>query len=559
MPTIANLIVSLSANAANLLTGVDNSTRSLNKFNRDVGAITDNVASKMKTMFAIAAGGGFLYAIKETAKWGEEIKDTSIQLGISTGALQKYQFAAEVTGSSLEAVTKSIRIMEIGLEKASDVKLGKMIDAEQLTEGTGNVAAAVQKLGLNLQQLRNEGAAQSFEDISNALNEVKNSAERLKLEKDIFGKSAFAIDDMIRSTKELKAEFDRFGIKFDDADIRKLDEANRQIKLMEQVLKHLSQQVIVDAMGTIVKFVTLITDVANAAKKLNINVGDTAVKLVASYIAYKTVASVVETVIKVYKSLNAVMKSSATLSAFLSGIAGNWVGLAAGTAAAIATYTALSYAIDDTNEKLDEIPTAVDEGTAKEKERLEVQQKINDLLTDSIKKYQDEATELKVGKDEMELIRLSRQGLNDTQVEQVRQQMNIVSKIKEEEDAHKKVLKVIEDQNKEREKLLDESRTPQQKLVDELLRLKSLGIRGENYDRLKKKYGEEATKENKPSNSFVPIIEKNTSAMWDMIKKIQEDKEAKEYQAKILAAAEKQAEEAAKTNQQLEKLSVAGV
>jgi len=122
-------------------------------------------------------------ALKRTVEWGDELADLSQKTGISTTNLQRLSYAAERSGSSLEQMTRATQMM-----------------ADRLGGDDKSAAAAVEKLGLNFQQLKNQDPGETFLSLGRAIGALKDPYQQATLATDLFGKSG---KELIGVFKEL--------------------------------------------------------------------------------------------------------------------------------------------------------------------------------------------------------------------------------------------------------------------------------------------------------------------------------------------------------------------
>ena len=111
---------------------------------------------------AVALGAGLVVATKKALEFADGIAKTADKVGLSTDALQKYRFAADLAGVSNGE-----------LDKAFD-KLNKSI-GETISDGTGAAFDAFQQLGLSsdLTSEKLRGTEPVFLAVADAISKVK--------------------------------------------------------------------------------------------------------------------------------------------------------------------------------------------------------------------------------------------------------------------------------------------------------------------------------------------------------------------------------------------------
>jgi hypothetical protein len=129
-----------------------------------------------------------------------KLTDLAAKTGISTTELQKLKYAAELSGGSLETVTKAVGIM-----------------ARNLVEGDKSAVGAMKRLGLNIMEIRQMQPGQAFAAISDAIAKIPSPMEQSTLAMQLFGKSGAELLPMIKGNmNEVMQAAERLGIVMDE-------------------------------------------------------------------------------------------------------------------------------------------------------------------------------------------------------------------------------------------------------------------------------------------------------------------------------------------------------
>jgi hypothetical protein len=142
-----------------------------------------SMGAGFKSAFAsvtqLAGAAGLAFGAASIAKFVQSTLDAagatvdlSAKTGISIEAIQRMQYVAEQTGSSLDAFT------------GAAYKLGV-----NLAGGSGSVQSAVQALGLSWQELQGLKPEAQFARVVGALEQVESTTERNRLGQELFGRS----------------------------------------------------------------------------------------------------------------------------------------------------------------------------------------------------------------------------------------------------------------------------------------------------------------------------------------------------------------------------------
>ena len=197
-----------------------NAFRSLNarlEKTRKVAKSVVGVVAKVGAA-AVALGAGFVVATKKALEFADSIAKTADKVGLSTDALQKYRYAADLAGVSNGE-----------LDKAFD-KLNKSI-GETINDGTGAAFDAFEQLGLSsdLMSGKLRGTEPVFLAVSDALAQVDDHSQRAALAADIFGRSGTKLINLMKNGRgDIKAagdEFERFGGVIEEGTLRSSEKA----------------------------------------------------------------------------------------------------------------------------------------------------------------------------------------------------------------------------------------------------------------------------------------------------------------------------------------------
>jgi hypothetical protein len=165
MATIANLIVSIEAQTANLVTGVN----AVNSKIDSIGGIAAKAGGLISGAFTATAVIGFANHIADVAS---EIHDMSEKIGVSAEAVQRFKFAAEQSGATLDDVGRSINFMN-----------------RTLSEGNKGLAPLLERIGLSFDQVRAMRPEDAFLAISEAVQKIPDPMLQSEAATKLFGKA----------------------------------------------------------------------------------------------------------------------------------------------------------------------------------------------------------------------------------------------------------------------------------------------------------------------------------------------------------------------------------
>jgi len=137
-------------------------------------------------------------AVVQFVRASSALDDMSQRTRIAASKLAELGYAAELTGSNLDDVEKAIR------------KMLQQINA--LRGGEKAARSLFRELNLGAEDFAGKSPDEQFSIIAKRLNEVHDSAKRVSLAQDIFGKSGAGILPMIANLEKLRAEARKEGL-----------------------------------------------------------------------------------------------------------------------------------------------------------------------------------------------------------------------------------------------------------------------------------------------------------------------------------------------------------
>ena len=170
-------VIYSEAEVARLNTELDQTNKkikSLGNINYSNLAKVGSSLTKYVTLPVVAAGTALSALTIKTANTVDEINDNAKKLGISVEALQKYEYAAKLLGSSTEDMDKALS------------KTNSILGA--IASGNGDsVADSLAMIGLSVEDLAGLNTEEAFDKIRNALAGVEDASVRTAVANDFFG------------------------------------------------------------------------------------------------------------------------------------------------------------------------------------------------------------------------------------------------------------------------------------------------------------------------------------------------------------------------------------
>jgi len=316
MAVIASLAASLTVRVSKFESGFKKAAAIVSRFGRR----------------ALIAGAGMAYLTRTSFQSIDTAAKLSDTIGISIQDLRRLQYAADLSGSSVEGMNKSLGIMVRRLGEAK--------------RGTGQAVISLRKLELSADTLTRKSPREAIEDIAEAINRLPTSADRAAAAAGLFGKSAIELLPTLSLGKsglqELSREFDRTRGVITRAQATGVEKFNDAVTTLKSSLGGVADTLAISlapGLENVTKhFTNLIVGIQGISKD-TIDSVKSWTKLIIEMGVFITVVprvmGVVRTLIKGFKSLAKAQAFTLALGG-PAGIAALAVGLAAGVGAGFA-------------------------------------------------------------------------------------------------------------------------------------------------------------------------------------------------------------------------------
>ena len=224
----------LSASQKSAAAQADKSSKRMAALSASFGRGRDTANQFAKA--ATIAGAAMLAGIvKNGLASADQLAKTADKIGVTTEMLAGLRHAAELSGTSSQALDK-------GLEKVSI----RLAEAEA---GLTSSKAAFEALGLSTEKMINLSPDQAMYEIADALVRVENSAQKTKLAYDLFGKSGTGLINTLAGGSEglqaMQRDAELAGVALSRIDARKLEMVNDSAFRTKQQFEGFSQQLAV--------------------------------------------------------------------------------------------------------------------------------------------------------------------------------------------------------------------------------------------------------------------------------------------------------------------------
>lgn len=245
----------LTGDSAQLRQEMDRAGRSVDRTGR---RMKDSMGGADRSMQAASASGRRLMGvlagivgvgvmgamIKRSIDTGDAVQKLAIRTGASTEALSQLGHAAELSGSSLEVVGKSIQMLQR--------------NAVEAARGTKLQADAFAELGIDVGRFLDLKPEEQLEVMADALARVESEERRTALAMDTMGRSGTALIPMLAggsaALREMRQEADDMGKTLSRAAADDMAAANDAITTLQAAAAGFGQQMAVVVAGPLRDF-----------------------------------------------------------------------------------------------------------------------------------------------------------------------------------------------------------------------------------------------------------------------------------------------------------------
>ena len=220
------------------LTAQDKTAAAFNSLNKKLGGLNKSIGAsvtkiaKIGAAFATAGVAAGVALTKASMASVDALAKTSDRLGIATEKLAGLQHAASLAGVENRTLEKSLQNLAVGVSDAAD--------------GTGVAKDALLELGLNASVLEQLPLDQQMSRVAEAMQDVTNQTDKVRIATDLFGARGVAVLNMIGGGSEnlavMAAEAEHLGIAVSRVDAAQIEMANDAVTRATGVFTGLGNQ-----------------------------------------------------------------------------------------------------------------------------------------------------------------------------------------------------------------------------------------------------------------------------------------------------------------------------
>ncbi len=203
--SIGNLQVVIGARTDEFVKSLENAQKDLKKFNKKFSDGLKVVGGAIAGVGASIVATG-IASVKTYAEMGDAVDKMSKRTGLAAETVSELRYAAELSGTSLEAV-----------EKATKTMGNTMLDAQN---GLATAVRAFDQLGISLEDLQSLSPEERLITLMEAVADIEDPSIRSAAAMDVFGKSGTELLPMLSDgaagLEAMRQEARDLGIVFDE-------------------------------------------------------------------------------------------------------------------------------------------------------------------------------------------------------------------------------------------------------------------------------------------------------------------------------------------------------
>lgn len=212
---VLKAVAELTLNGNGFAAGLQTANRQLSSFATAAGSV---LKSRLGGFAGLFGGAAATAAARGVVGYADALGKLSKQSGIAQADLQKLGFAADMTDSSLEEMTASIK--KLGLSQV------------EARNGNQDLVQLFQKYGVSIDDLKSKRPEELFWKIADRLDGVRVNAQISADMMDLMGKSADKVlPAMVDGLAKAAREAERLKLILSDSDLAQLQNLDDQVTM----------------------------------------------------------------------------------------------------------------------------------------------------------------------------------------------------------------------------------------------------------------------------------------------------------------------------------------
>lgn len=223
----------MAENVKITISAIDKTKKAFNGVTAGLRAVSKAAFSMKGALIAAAGPAAIGLLIKQSLTATDSLKKTADKIGTSTEALSKFQFAAELTGVSVETVNMAAQRFTRRLAEAA--------------RGTGEAKGALQELNINAEELKKKSLDEQMLDLADAFGTVQTSADKVRLAMKLFDSEGVSLVNTLAEgrdgLREMFAEAETLGIVMSGRAAQGVEDANDALTKLFALFKGIRDQI----------------------------------------------------------------------------------------------------------------------------------------------------------------------------------------------------------------------------------------------------------------------------------------------------------------------------
>lgn len=233
-----------------LITAKDTTYKASQTAKRNFAEVQTSVTSMAAAAVSAAGVAGLGLLVSREIEAADAMLNFSKRTGISTEALSQYEFVAKKTGVSNTTLQTSFQRMTRRVAEAK--------------EGLGEASGALRELGLDATKLAQLKPDQQFEAIADAMSEIENQGDKVRLAMKLFDTEGVALLQTMEggaaAIRELRMEADDLGLTLSQANAEELSKAKENMDEIKAAASGLARELTVTLGPSITTIIGFISD-----------------------------------------------------------------------------------------------------------------------------------------------------------------------------------------------------------------------------------------------------------------------------------------------------------
>ncbi|HOX01132.1 MAG TPA: hypothetical protein P5555_17315 [Candidatus Paceibacterota bacterium] len=259
-----DFLIKIMADGRGAAVEADRVASAVGRINTAASKTSTTLASLGRLLGGIAIIQVISRITREAMSNADALKDMADRTGISVESLQELKYAAETSGTSIEAFATALRMLAVAQSEA----LG----------GSTPRLDAFERLGVSLEDLKSKNPEGLLRQISRAMSGGATTSQTIADALEVMGRSADQILPAMRSNIDLLADAAcKAGVVIKEDVVNRLAAGNEQWEILMQQVKAQTAEIVsplvvgVDALRTMVKNIPVLAKYAYHAIGRNAN------------------------------------------------------------------------------------------------------------------------------------------------------------------------------------------------------------------------------------------------------------------------------------------------